>query len=124
MANQRRAGIVALKIDGSLYDVKGAVTYGLGKETREAILGSDRVHGYKSMVTVPFVECEFTDSDELSLDALSDVVDSTVEVQLANGKVVALRNAWCTNPDGLGASSEEGNIKVRFEGLAAEEIGA
>lgn len=124
MASQRRAGIVALKIDGVLFDVKGAVKYGIGKETREAIVGHDRVHGYKAMPTVPFVECEFTDSDELNLDNLAAVTDSTVEVQLANGKSIALRNAWCTNPDGLGASTDEGNISVRFEGKSCEEISA
>ena len=118
----RKGGIIQLQVDGQIYQAKGAFTYGMGKYVREAIVGHDEVHGYKETPVAPFIEGEITDSADLSLDALSNVVDSTVTLQLANGKVIALRNAWCTNPDGLGASTEEGNISVRFEGLRAEEI--
>lgn len=122
MALNRRAGLVSVKIDGTIYDVKGEVTYSLGKETREAIIGHDKVHGYKAMPSVPFMEFELTDSDELSLDTLADYTNVTVTCELANGKVIALRNAWCTNPDGLGGTTEEGVIAIRFEGEKAEEI--
>lgn len=118
----RKGGIIEVKIDGSIVQAKGAFTYGLGKPTRESITGSDEVHGFKEMPVAPFVEGEITDSAELSLDDLAAVTDSTVTLTLANGKVIALRNAWCTNPDGLGANTEEGNIAVRFEGLRAEEV--
>ena len=118
----RKGGIITVQIDGQRYQAKGAFTYGLGKATREAIVGHDEVHGYKETPVAPFIEGEFTDSADLSLETLNNVTDSTVTLELANGKVIALRNAWCTNPDGLGASTEEGNIAVRFEGLRAEEI--
>ena len=122
--SQRRAGIIAFKINGTLYDVKGSVTYGLGKETREAIVGHDRVHGFKSMPTVPFAECEFSDSADLSLDALAAMEDVSIAIELNNGKVFALREAWMTNSDGLSVGTEEGNVAVRFEGKSAEEITA
>lgn len=120
--SMRKGGIIELQIDGAIYQAKGAFTYGLGKAVREAIVGHDEVHGYKETPVAPFIEGEITDSSDLSLDGLAAVTDSTVTLRLANGKVIALRNAWCTNPDGLGASTEEGNISVRFEGLRAEEV--
>lgn len=120
--SQRRAGICFLKVDGVQYPVKGDIKYGLGKPTREAIPSSSGIDGYKETVTVPFIEGEFIDRAELNLDELSNITDSTVVLELANEKVIALRNAWITNPDGLGAGTEEANVAFRFEGLSAEEI--
>jgi len=118
----RKGGIIYFQVDGQVFQAKGAFTYGLGRPTREAIVGHDEVHGYKEIPVAPFIEGEITDSKELDLDALSKLTDVTVTLQLANEKIIALRNAWCTNPDGLGGSTEEGNIQVRFEGLQAEEV--
>lgn len=120
--SQRRAGIIFLKVDGTQFDAKGSFTYGLGKNTRESIVGSDRLHGYKEMPTAPFIEGEITDRQELSLDALSNITDATITLELANGKVIVLRSAFMTNKDGLTGQTEEGNIPVRFEGASAEEI--
>lgn len=120
--SNRKGGIIELKIDGEIYQAKGAFTYGLGRPVREAIVGHDTVHGFKETPIAPFIEGEITDNDELSLDTLAEATDVTVTLRLANGKTIALRNAWCTNPDGLGANTEEGNIAIRFEGLRAEEV--
>ena len=123
MPNNRKGGLIEVTVDGSRLSVKGAVDYGLGKPVREAIVGHDgQVHGYKETFVAPFIELEITDSEELSLDQLANVTDSTIVVSLANGKGFAIRNAWCVNQDGLGGNSEEGAIKLRFEGKSAEEI--
>lgn len=118
----RKGGIIFLKIDGVQYQAKGEFSYGLGKPTREAIVGSDAVHGYAENPIAPFIEGEITDGIDISLDTIANITDSTITLELANEKVIALRNAWSTNPDGLGASTGEGNIPVRFEGLRAEEV--
>jgi len=118
----RRSGTISIKVDGEVFDAVGSFTYSLGKETREALVGADRVHGYKGMISVPFIEGEFRDGSDVNLDAIADITDATITLELANGKIIVLRNAWNTNPDGLGAGTEDGNIAVRFEGLDAEEI--
>ncbi len=120
MSKQRRAGVLSLKIDSQLRDAKGNFSYNLGHEKREAIVGADRVHGYKSMPQVPFIEGELTDSGDLDLAALLDLDGVTVTLELANGKVIVLRNAWYA-AEGT-AQTEEGNIAVRFEGMSAEEV--
>lgn len=118
----RKGGTIQLAVDGNQYSCKGSFTYGLGKPQREAIVGHTAVDGYKELPQVPFIEGEITDDSDLSLDDLANIVDSTITLALANGKVIALRGAWFANQDGLTAETEEGNVKVRFEGLSAQEI--
>lgn len=121
---ERRAGITFFKIDGAQFPMKGEATYGLGKPERTSIVGQDGVHGFAENPMAPFIELTITDGASVNLDNLSNVTDSTIVLELANGKLVVLRNAFNTNPDGLGGSTSEGEINVRFEGLAAEEIAA
>jgi len=120
MARNRVAGLIALKIDGDIYKAKGNFTYNLGKPKRDAVVGADAVHGYKEAVQIPFIEGEITDTSELSLEALVNITDATVTLELGNEKVIALRQSWFAG-EGTG-NTEEGNIAVRFEGMSAEEI--
>jgi len=121
---ERRAGITFFKVDGAQFPIKGEATYGLGRNTRESIVGQDGFHGYMETPTAPFIELTITDGAEIDLDNLSRINNSTVQLELANGKLIVLREAFCTNPDGLGGSTSEGEINLRFEGRAAEEISA
>lgn len=118
--SNRRGGIMYLKVDGEIYDAKGAFTYNLGKPKNEAILGADGVHGYKSTPQVPFIEGEITDRAGLDLASLCETDEATITLELANGKVITLRDAWYAG-EGTG-NTEEGNIGVRFEGLSADEV--
>lgn len=121
MANpNRRAGKIFFKVDGTQHDAKGAFSYNLGAGKREAIVGSDKVHGYKEAPQVPFIEGAITDSGALDLQNLLELDDVTITLELANGKNILLRNAWYANEGTVNA--EEGEIPVRFEGLEAEEL--
>ena len=70
----------------------------------------------------PFVEGEITDQRDLVLSDFVNLVNTTITLELANGKVFTLRNAWYA-ADG-NVQTEEGNIQVRFEGREAEETNA
>lgn len=120
--SQRKGGIIFFKIDGVQLQAKGSFTYSLGKENRTAIVGADGVHGYKALPIAPFIEGEITDSADIDDDTIANVKDATVTLELANGKVIMLRNAWSVNPDGYSGQTEEGNIGVRFEGLSATVV--
>jgi len=117
---ERRGGIIFIKINGVQMDAKGNFTYNLGRGKRDAIVGSDGVHGFKEMPQVPFIEGEITDKNSLALDALLATQDATITLELANEKVIVLRKAWYAG-EGTG-NTEEGNVAVRFEGLSGEEI--
>lgn len=120
MANQRRAGLIQLQVNGEILDAKGAFTYGLGRPKRESIPGSDGIHGYKEMPQVAFIEGAITDRGTLDLAAIVTGRDLTVTLTLGNDKVIVLRDAWYA-AEGTG-STEEGEIAVRWEGANAEEV--
>lgn len=117
---QRVAGIIQVQINGEIYSAKGSWTVNIGAPKREAVVGSDAVHGYKEMPQVPYVEGEITDRGTLSMSRLFAVTDATVTVSMANGKVYVLHDAWWAGDGNL--TTEESAIAVRFEGMAADEI--
>ena len=120
MPGRRIGGIISVKADGELYLAKGNFTYNLGKPMREGVVGHDAVHGYKELPQIPFIEGEFTDTKDMDLEALVTLVDVTVTIDLANGKIITLRDAWWA-ADGTW-NTEEGNGTARFEGMSADEI--
>ncbi len=120
MANRRVGGIVFLKTDGQLLQAKGEFTYNLGIPKREAVVGQDAVHGFKEEPQVPMIEGTVTDSDELDLEALLNFRDGTVTLELANGKIIVLREAFFAGDGNV--STSEGEIEVRFEAIRGEEV--
>lgn len=120
--SQRRAGIIQVQVNGEVYQAKGDWSYNLGRPMRQAIVGADTIHGFRETPQVAFIEGEITDLQTLELATLLELEDATVTVRLANGKMIALREAWFAAA-GTG-NTQEGNIAVRFEGASAEEISA
>lgn len=120
MANRRVGGILFFKLDGELFNAKGEFSYDLGAPKRDAVVGADGVHGFKEIPKVPFIEGALTDNDELDLSKLLNFRDGTATLELANGKVIVIREAYYAG-DGV-VKSEEGEIPLRIEGIRAEEV--
>lgn len=122
MANQnlRRAGLLLVNVNGERLDVHGNWTVNVGAPKREALVGADRVHGFKEMPQVPSIEGEGRDRADLDLKALFNTVGATITIEWANGKTGVLSDAWYAG-DGT-VESEEGKITLRFEGLNYEEF--
>ena len=116
----RRAGFLFVKVNGEVFDAKGNFTYNLGQPKRDSIVGPDRVHGYKELPQAPHIEGEITDANTLDLTTIMNIDDATVTLELANGKVIVLRDAWYAAEGNV--QTEEANVQVRFEGLSAEEV--
>jgi len=116
----RVGGIIFIKADSKQYQAKGSWTYNFGVPKREGVVGSDKVHGYKEMPQIPFVEGSITDSGDISAEDLLKLKDVTITLELANGKVGVWRNAWFAGDGNI--TTEEGEITARFESLSAEEI--
>lgn len=114
------AGVLEFKVNGEIQNAKGNFTYNLGKVKRDAIVGPDRVHGFKAMPQVPFIEGEITDRSDLNLETFLDTDDSTITLSLANEKVIVLKEAWFAGEGNV--QTEEANIACRFEGISAEEV--
>ncbi len=120
MAGSARGGIFYLKVNGIQYDAKGEFTYNFGSEKRKGIAGGDRVHGYSTEVQIPFVEGKITDSGTLDVKSFTMIKGATVTLELANGKIAILKDAWYANEGTV--STAEGEIGCRFEGMDSEEI--
>lgn len=116
----RVGGLIEVLVNGERLSARGNWTFSAGTETREGIAGSDRVHGFKSVPRVPFIEGEITDRANFRMQAAARVEDATVILRLANGKAMVLRNAWAAGE--WTGNTEEGNVSVRFEGLSIEEV--
>ena len=114
------AGKISFKIDGTIYPAKGSFKCNPGRDKKEMIVGSDGVHGAKSMPQVPFIEGKITDRAALDIEKLLDSDDVTATVELANGKVFALYGAVYAADGSL--DTEEGEIDLRLEGLSGEWI--
>lgn len=114
------SGTAYFTVDGTRYSLKGNMTIALGAREREAVVGLDEVHGYKEIPAVAFIECDVTDKPDFNINVLNDLDDSTVTVELVNGKVAVLRNAWQAN--NIELNVDEGELSVRFEGKKGEWI--
>ncbi len=116
-------GRLELAVDGEIYDAKGDFTYNLGADKREAVVGSDGVHGFKSSPQAPFIEGAITDRGTLDLAKvlrLGDAGGATATLALANGKTIVLREAWYAGDGNV--TTAEGEIQLRLEGVSAQEV--
>ena len=120
MACRRIAGVAYIFVDGRQYPLRGDLTVSIDTIEREGVAGMDGVHGFTETPRVPFIEGAISDLGGLSLIVLQDMCDVTVTVELANGKVYILRNAWTSTAREFDAA--EGQATVRFEGMSAEEL--
>ncbi len=119
MASKARGGKVELLVNGLRFDVKANVTYNLGRDRRESVVGQDGTHGYKLVPQQAYIAGTITDADSLDLAELCDVDDATVILRRANGKTIVLDSAWYA---GTGeGSTEEGEFDFRFEAQRGRE---
>jgi hypothetical protein len=113
MANNRRAGLIWLKIDGRLAEAKGEFTLNPGLPKRDGIIGATGPSGFKETPQIAFLEGAVTDSDELDTVALRKIDDATVTLELNNGKQWVYDHAWYAGEGSM--TTGEGEIGVRFE---------
>lgn len=117
----RIGGTIFVKVDGVQRSAKGSFTYNFGIPKREPVIGSDLIlAGYKEAGQVAYIEGMITDQSDLDVNTLQRLDNATVTLNLANGKNVALRNAYYQHDGGI--TTDEGEIPIRFEGPSAEEI--
>lgn len=123
MANcERLAGITGLTIDGTAYMVVSDVVWSPSKWKRETLVGLDSVHGFSEVPMQGHIEATLRDQGSISVGDFNDMRCVEVQVQLANGKIVAGANMW--NTTALEVRAAEGTFQVRFEGIDVSEQGA
>jgi hypothetical protein len=117
---QRFAGIAFLTVDGIQLSLRGNFTVSPSPLERTMIAGQDGVHGYQELPRVPFIEGDLSAIPGLLLDDLIAQTDVTVIAQLANGMQYTLTGGTCKG--GFEENTRDGQLRVRWEGLACQEI--
>ena len=117
---QRVAGIAFLTVDGTQMQLRGNFTVSPSPVERTMIAGQDGVHGYQELPRVPFIEADLTTTPDLSLEALLTETNSTVVALLANQMQYTLTGAVVKG--GFEANTRDGQVRVRWDGLACQEI--
>lgn len=119
---QRRIGVKQALIDGVVVDAKSVGGYSLGGDKRETVMGVDRAHGQKVTRIVAYIELMITDNSDVNLRALTSKSDSTIVLDLENGKTLSFAHASYAGEGKV--TPEEGEIDCRFEcdPTYAEEI--
>ncbi|GGC94590.1 phage tail tube protein [Chelatococcus reniformis] len=117
---QRIAGIAYFYVDGTQYPLKGNFTVSPSNIERAGIPGQDYVHGFAENPKVPFIEGDVSLTQEVSIELLMTLTNSTVQADLANGKSYVLTGAWCTAA--LELNTKDGQTRVRFEGVDCDEV--
>ena len=119
-SSNRLGGVLTLTIDGTTYQVRGNWTVSPNLVKRENIAGQDGPHGYTEMPVVPSAKGDFTTTPGLSLTALQNITNSTLQITLANGSTYVLANAWA-NP-AIEINTAEGRFAIEFGCLSCTEI--
>ena len=117
---QRIGGVLNFTIDGVQYAARGNFKVTPGTVKREGVAGQDYVHGYTEMPIVPGIEGDLTTTADISLAALEAIVNSTIQVNLANGKSYVLTEAWTESAFEI--DTAEGRFGAKFSGVTCEEI--
>lgn len=113
-------GTLYASINGNRIRAKGNFTYNLGLPKREPVIGADGVHGYKEVQQTAMIEGSTTDRGDLNLEELLTAEGVTFTLDLANGKTIALYDAWFAGDGNV--TTEEGEVPLKFEGLRAEVL--
>jgi hypothetical protein len=109
----RKAGIIYIFVDGIRFEAKGEFKINPGCNKRDNIIGADGHHGYKETPQGAYVEGAITDSYDLDTVGLRQITNSTVVIQLINGKSWLFEDAWYSSEGDM--STDEGEIGLRFD---------
>jgi hypothetical protein len=117
---QRFAGVAFVSVDGQQLALRGNLTVSSSAVERNMIAGQDGVHGYQELPRVPWIEADFSTIPGLLLEDLEAQVDVTVIAQLANQMQYTLTGGTCKG--NFENNARDGQVRVRWEGLACQEI--
>jgi len=115
---KRVAGTCYIKVDGTQLEVKGSVEVPLTDRKLEAVVGLNAVAGYKEEVRTPYVKLSAIFKDDFPRDTLQKGTEMTVTVELPNGKVYTLSDAFLVGEPAVKA--DEGETELEFNGMKGE----
>lgn len=113
-------GRVAIMVRGERLSSKEGATLKYSDVEREGVVGDAGVLGFTEKSVIPEVECVISHSAATRLADFQSMTDETVSFDADTGTSYVLRNAWCVGALEL----SKGEVKLRFQGMKCEEVGA
>lgn len=111
-------GTAYLKVDGVQYMSRGNWKYNFGMPTRSTVFDGNSAVGYTEAPQEPSIEGDMTVPAILDVATLVTLDDVTITLELENGNIVTLRNAWYAG-DGT-VDVNEGMMPAKFVGKSLE----
>jgi tail tube protein len=111
--NRRIAGVAYLAVDGQVFPLKADLTISTDTMKREAIMGQDGFHGYSEVPVVSTVKCKISDRGDIGLTRLAAIVNATLTMELASGKVFIARNCF-TMEGPRELNTQTGEVELTF----------
>lgn len=119
MASKLLAGTAQVTVDGATYMLEGSAKYSVSTVKREALVGKDGFHGWKETPVTGSISMSIRDAGNLTVANFNAMRNSTVTLQLANGKTIVGRNMGTT--DAQEVDTEDAKFDVKFEGPQVSE---
>jgi hypothetical protein len=116
------AGLGSLTVAGTQVAVRANMTISPDMYEREGLAGQDRVHGYREMPRVPYIEADLSIQQAQSVSNLINLEggQGTVVAMLADGRTYQLNQAWYKGASEI--NSQDGQWRARFEGMSCNEV--
>ena len=111
-------GTAYIKLDGVQHMSRGNWTYNHGKPTRKTVFDGNLSVGYTEEPQEPMIEGDMTVPATLDTAALVVADGITVTLELENGNVVVLRDAWFANEGTVDVNA--GSMPAKFVGRSLE----
>ena len=115
----RLAGTAYVTVDGVAVALVGELSYKVSTVSRETLTGMDAVHGYSEKPNAGSISGTFRDSAGLSVAGINAMTNSTVTLELANGKTIIGRNMWTVETQEV--KTGEATLEVKWEGPDVSE---
>lgn len=119
-STNRIGGILALSVDGNVYEARGNFKVTGMTVKRTGVAGQDSVHGYIEEPIVPSFDGDWSIGNQLSISALEAITNATAQLQLANGMTYVLSNCWTDSAFEIDA--HDGKVGVKLEGMTLTEF--
>ncbi|MFC0407917.1 phage tail tube protein [Roseomonas elaeocarpi] len=116
---QRRAGVVALTIDGEAIDVASDCVYDPTTVTRSELLGQSGPQGFSETRKNGAIGFTVRDAANMTVANFMAMTDVSVVAVLANGKTVSGDNMWCLECSEV--KTADGTFTVSLRGPRVDE---
>ena len=119
MAAVTTGGIASIKIDGVQYFLRGSLKIKPGTVKNTGIVNQDGTLVKTTTAAAGMMSMNLSDYGKLSIVALTQISNSTIQANLTNGKSYVLTGAFYVDESEL--NTEDGSFPINFMGTFVNE---